>query len=62
MQLAKIHQPIFEVDFRVVKLKATISKSGADGAENLLGEVSLDGFALAFALAQYDMKAVVKLQ
>ncbi|KAJ7071032.1 vacuolar protein sorting-associated protein 13 [Mycena amicta] len=58
----EIHQHIFEVNFRVDNLRASLSKSGNDGVEKPLGDVELKRFALMFALAKFDMKVDVNLQ
>ncbi|KAF7306925.1 hypothetical protein MIND_00485000 [Mycena indigotica] len=61
-QRPEIHQHIFELNFRVDNLQASLSKSTHDGIEKPLGEVELKRFALMFALAKFDMKVDVNLQ
>lgn len=43
------------------ELKASLFKT-VDGTEKLLGNVSFDQFALAFAMAKYDMQVDVNLR
>lgn len=57
-----LHQHIFEFDFQVDTLGASISKSTSDGGETLLGDVVFERFALSFVLAKYDMKVKVHLR
>ncbi|KAL0951191.1 hypothetical protein HGRIS_007919 [Hohenbuehelia grisea] len=61
---AELHQHIFEFNFQVGTLGASISKSTGNGKgpERLLGSVSLDRFNLAFALAKFDMRVDVNLR
>ncbi|PPQ64275.1 hypothetical protein CVT24_008413 [Panaeolus cyanescens] len=54
-------QHTFEVDFKVDKLRATVSKSSSEGTEKRLGHLQLDGFSLTFALAKYDMDVDITL-
>lgn len=56
------HQHIFEVDFRVEKLGALVSKTSVDGVDKPLGNLHLEGFSLSFALAKYDMKVDINLR
>jgi vacuolar protein sorting-associated protein 13A/C len=62
MQHPELHQHIFELDFKVDKLRAVVSKSTADGIDKPLGDLHLEGFSLAFAVAKYDMKVDVNLR
>jgi vacuolar protein sorting-associated protein 13A/C len=57
-----LHQHIFELNFQVDELRASLSKSTAEGTENLLGEVSLGQFGLDFTLAKYDMHVDINLR
>lgn len=56
-----IHQRIFELDFEVDELRASLAKTGEDGIENSLGNVSFKDFALKFGLAKFDMRVDVHL-
>lgn len=60
-QRPELRQHIFELNFRVDELKASLFKT-VDGTEKLLGNVSFDQFALAFAMAKYDMQVDVNLR
>jgi vacuolar protein sorting-associated protein 13A/C len=53
---------MFELNFQVDHLRASISKSDTDGGEKPLGDVSLERFALVFALARFDMDVNVNLR
>ncbi|KAF4623901.1 hypothetical protein D9613_001806 [Agrocybe pediades] len=55
------HQHIFEVDFKVDNLRAVISKTNTDGTDKYLGDLTLQHFSLAFALAKFDMKVDINL-
>ncbi|KAF5355629.1 hypothetical protein D9756_003767 [Leucocoprinus leucothites] len=55
------HQLIFQVDFKVGVLQASLFKS-ASSSEKPLGDLKLEGFALTFGLAEYDMKVNVQLR
>lgn len=61
-QRPELHQHIFELNFHVDNLRASIAKTGSDGTERPLGDVSLQRFALTFALAKFDMKVNVNLR
>ena len=58
----ELHQHIFELDFKVDTLRASISKSSPDGVDKSLGDLDLEGFSLSFALAKYDMTVDVNLR
>ncbi|KAJ7487596.1 vacuolar protein sorting-associated protein 13 [Mycena galericulata] len=58
----ELHQHIFELNFQVDILRASLAKTGSDGAERPLGDVTFQRFALVFALAKYDMKVDVNLR
>lgn len=56
-------QHLFELNFQVGELRASISKSGSNsGIEKPLGVVCFKHFALALVLAKYDMKVDVNLR
>jgi vacuolar protein sorting-associated protein 13A/C len=55
-------QRIFELNFKVQKLRAVISRSGIDGVDKPLGDLHLEGFSLAFTLSQYDMNVDLNLR
>jgi vacuolar protein sorting-associated protein 13A/C len=57
-----LHQHIFELNFQVDNLRASLAKTGSDGVEKPLGDVTLERFALLFALAKFDMKVDVNLR
>ena len=44
------------------KLKAALFRSTSDGNERPLGDVTFERFALAFALAKYDMGVDIDLR
>ena len=56
-----MHQHTVELNFQVDILKASLFKSGQNG-DKALGDVSLEGFALDFAMAQYVMDVDIKLR
>ncbi|KAJ7706184.1 vacuolar protein sorting-associated protein 13 [Mycena rosella] len=62
VQRPELHQHIFELNFQVDNLKASLAKTGSDGAERPLGDVTFQRFALLFALAKFDMKVDVNLR
>jgi vacuolar protein sorting-associated protein 13A/C len=62
LQAAQIHQHIFELNFRVERLSATISKTLQDGTLKQLGIVSLGRFSLNFILEQYTMQVNINLR
>ncbi|KAJ7038206.1 vacuolar protein sorting-associated protein 13 [Mycena alexandri] len=61
-QRPELHQHIFELNFQVDTLRASLAKTGSDGVEKPLGDVELRRFALLFALAKFDMKVDVNLR
>ncbi|KAJ7169902.1 vacuolar protein sorting-associated protein 13 [Mycena filopes] len=61
-QRPELHQHIFELNFQVDTLRASLAKTGSDGVEKPLGDVELQRFALLFALAKFDMKVDVNLR
>ncbi|KAK7064233.1 hypothetical protein R3P38DRAFT_3417731, partial [Favolaschia claudopus] len=58
----ELHQHIFELDFQVDTLRASLTKTGSDGVEKPLGDVDLQRFGLIFALAKFDMRVDVNLR
>ncbi|KAJ7634302.1 vacuolar protein sorting-associated protein 13 [Mycena polygramma] len=58
----ELHQHIFELNFQVDNLRASLAKTASDGVEKPLGDVTLERFALVFALAKFDMKVDVNLR
>ncbi|KAA1471483.1 DUF1162-domain-containing protein [Dentipellis sp. KUC8613] len=57
----RLHQKIFELDFHVALLSASLWKSESEGAENQLGTVSFERFALGVALQEYSLHVDVHL-
>jgi vacuolar protein sorting-associated protein 13A/C len=62
IQWPQLRQHIFELNFQVDSLQASLSKSDGNGNEKPLGDVTFDHFALAFAMAKYDMNVDVNLR
>ncbi|KAJ7254114.1 hypothetical protein B0H12DRAFT_1202424 [Mycena haematopus] len=60
--LPELHQHIFELNFQVDNLRASLAKTASDGVEKTLGDVELQRFGLFFALAKFDMKVDVNLR
>ncbi|KIM85199.1 hypothetical protein PILCRDRAFT_817197 [Piloderma croceum F 1598] len=58
----QLRQHIFELNFQVDSLQASLSKSDGNGNEKPLGDVTFDHFVLAFAMAKYDMNVDVNLR
>ncbi|KAH9950347.1 vacuolar protein sorting-associated protein 13 [Amylocystis lapponica] len=56
-----LHQHIFELNFQVDILRASIFRSTADGNERALGDVTLERFVLGFAMAKYVMTVDINL-
>ena len=61
-QHPELRQHVFELDFKVDTLRTCISKSSIDGVDNLLGDLDLEGFALSFTLAKYNMMVDINLR
>ncbi|KAJ7181657.1 vacuolar protein sorting-associated protein 13 [Mycena crocata] len=61
VQRPELHQHIFELNFQVDNLRASLAKTGFDGIEKPLGDVTLQRFSLLFALRKFDMKVDVNL-
>jgi vacuolar protein sorting-associated protein 13A/C len=62
VQHPELRQHLFELDFRVDSLRASVSKSSTDGVDKPLGDLDLEGFALSFALAKYNMTVDINLR
>ena len=62
LQHLELRQHIFELDFHVDSLRATISKITSEDVEKPLGDISFERFMLGFALAKYDMKVDINLR
>ena len=62
VQRLELRQHLFELDFKVDTLRTCISKSSADGVDNSLGDLDLDGFAMSFALSKYNMTVDINLR
>lgn len=58
----RLRQRVFDLEFRVGTLDASVSKTGTDGVEKVLGDLSLDGFALFFSLYKFHMTVDVNLR
>jgi len=58
----QLQQHIFELDLRVDRLRAALSKSSPDGKDRELGDVTFNRFSLAVALAKLDMNVDVNLR
>ncbi|KZT65144.1 vacuolar protein sorting-associated protein 13 [Daedalea quercina L-15889] len=56
-----LHQHVVEFHFSVDVLRACLLKSGSDGVEKAMGDVSLSQFGLVFAMAKYVMTVDVHL-
>ncbi|KAF8846387.1 vacuolar protein sorting-associated protein 13 [Paxillus ammoniavirescens] len=61
-EIPEVRQHIFELNFEVDNLCASISRSNTDGSEKLLGDVTLEHFRLAFVLLKYNMLVDVNLR
>jgi vacuolar protein sorting-associated protein 13A/C len=62
LQRPELHQHTFELNFSVDELQVAISKIDSQGQEKSFGHVTLQRFALAFALAKFDMSVDVNLR
>jgi vacuolar protein sorting-associated protein 13A/C len=58
----ELRQHIFELDFAVDDLRASISRSGSDGGEKSLGYVTLQHFRLGLVLLKYNLTVDVNLR
>lgn len=61
-QNPELRQHIFEFDFAVDDLRASISRSGQDEGEKSLGYVTLQHFRLGLVLLKYNLTVDVSLQ
>lgn len=61
-QNPELRQHIFELDFAVDDLRASISRSGPDGGEKSLGYVTLQYFRLGLVLLKYNLTVDVNLR
>ncbi|CAE6434049.1 unnamed protein product, partial [Rhizoctonia solani] len=57
----QLHQHTVEFSFEVEKLQASLYKTAPDGTERLLANTVLEGFALQFAMAMFNMDVGVSL-
>ncbi|KAF4605212.1 hypothetical protein EYR40_003995 [Pleurotus pulmonarius] len=57
-----LHHHVFECDFRVDDLRATISKSTGRNTERPLGSIAFQKFAMSIAQAKFDMKVDISLR
>lgn len=55
-------QHVFDLDFQVEDLLATLSKTDSAGVERSLGNASFNNFALGFSMTKYIMKVDVSLR
>lgn len=62
IQRPQLRQHVFELNFQVDNLQASLCKSDGNDSEKPLGNVTFDHFALSFAMARYDMKVDVNLR
>jgi vacuolar protein sorting-associated protein 13A/C len=62
VQHPELRQHVFELDFKVDTLRTCISKSSTDGIDTSLGDLDLEGFALSFTLAKYNMTVDINLR
>jgi vacuolar protein sorting-associated protein 13A/C len=58
----QLHQHAVEFSFAVEKLQASLYKTAPDGTEKLLADTVLEGFALQFAMAKFNMDVDIKLR
>ncbi|CAE6488407.1 unnamed protein product [Rhizoctonia solani] len=58
----QLHQHTVEFSFAVEKLQASLYKTAPDGTEKLLANTVLEGFALQFAMAMFNMDVGVSLR
>ncbi|KZT30580.1 vacuolar protein sorting-associated protein 13 [Neolentinus lepideus HHB14362 ss-1] len=57
----ELHQHTFEFNFSVDEFRVSLFKSNSEG-ERAMGDLNLEGFALAFAMAKYNMQVDVNLR
>ncbi|KAG8691548.1 hypothetical protein FRC11_001538 [Ceratobasidium sp. 423] len=58
----QLHQHTVEFSFAVEKLQASLYKTASDGTEKLLANTVLEGFALQFTMAMFNMDVGVSLR
>ncbi|CAL1695807.1 unnamed protein product [Somion occarium] len=58
----QLHQHIFELNFQVDALRASLFRSTNDGNEKEVGNVSFERFSLDFSMAKYVMNVDVNLR
>ncbi|CEL57657.1 Vacuolar protein sorting-associated protein 13 OS=Saccharomyces cerevisiae (strain ATCC 204508 / S288c) GN=VPS13 PE=1 SV=1 [Rhizoctonia solani AG-1 IB] len=58
----QLHQHTVEFTFEVEKLQASLYKTAPDGTERLLANTVLEGFALQFAMAMFNMNVDISLR
>ncbi|KAG9102497.1 hypothetical protein FRC06_001944 [Ceratobasidium sp. 370] len=58
----QLHQHIVEFSFAVEKLQASLYKTAPDGTEKLLADTILEGFALQFVMAKFNMNVDIVLR
>ncbi|CAE6413624.1 unnamed protein product [Rhizoctonia solani] len=58
----QLHQHTVEFTFEVERLEASLYKTALDGTEKLLANTVLEGFALQFAMAMFNMDVGVSLR
>ncbi|KAG8694260.1 hypothetical protein FRC09_009967, partial [Ceratobasidium sp. 395] len=58
----QLHQHTVEFSFAVEKLQASLYKTAPDGTEKLLADTVLEGFALQFAMAKFNMNVDIVLR
>ncbi|KAG9314366.1 N-terminal region of Chorein, a TM vesicle-mediated sorter-domain-containing protein [Chiua virens] len=58
----ELAQHIFDFDFAVDDLRASISRSGPDGSEKLLGYVTLQRFRIGLVLLKYHLTVDINLR
>ncbi|KAJ1311504.1 hypothetical protein OPQ81_009991 [Rhizoctonia solani] len=58
----QLHQHTVEFSFDVERLQASLYKTAPDGTEKLLANTVLEGFALQFAMAMFNMDVGISLR
>ncbi|CCL98963.1 uncharacterized protein FIBRA_00971 [Fibroporia radiculosa] len=56
-----LHQHIFEFDFQVDVLRASLFQSSTDGADRPMGDVTFERFSMMFTMAKYVMTVDISL-
>lgn len=62
MSQANQRQQLFDLDFKVNTLQVLISKSNAQGVENFLGDLRLEGFHLGCVVEDLRLTVNVTLR